>query len=436
LHQLTSHGVDPNAFAITSLVQATRPLRPDHLTTALARLIAHHDALRLRFTRTDEGWVQKVVESPPVVPFELVDLAEVPARERSAAVIRTAQELQHGLDLLRGPVVRLALFQADPGGPSSLLLVVHHLVADAYSVALLWSNLWSIYEALERSDTARLPPSTSVRDWVERLVAYGGSPALDRDAGYWRGGRWSRVSALPAVDATGSAKGALTSVRATLPAAGLRDVLSALPHGSQLPEAVMAALVTALRRWAKADAFVVTVVQHGRARPLDGVEVTRIVGWLTAHPPVIIELPGSLSFAPSVRAVTEQLQRVPLDGLAWEFARERVIREQPEWLDRLRQTRIVFDYIGADTALPAPLHPAPDDVTAAFDPPHIWGDRTLLVAAQIRKGELHLKITHDRGCYPSDAIAAVLADMIDFLRSAAGADRSPADPPDPNRDEA
>jgi hypothetical protein len=434
LDQLSSHAVDPNAFAIMSVVQSGRPLRPDHLANALTHLIARHDALRLRFSRNDQGWVQKVVESPPATRLEQFDLADVPPRRRAAAVIRAAQELRHGLDLLRGPVAKLALLQADPGSPSLLLLVVHHLVADAYSVALLWSDLWSVYEALERSDTPRLPPATSVQNWIERLVAYGASPALDRDAEYWRGHRWSQVSPLPARDTTESPKGDLTSVRASLAAVELGAVLRALPPGSQLPEAVLTALVTALRRWVRADAFVVTVVRHGRAQPIAGVEVARTVGWLTAHPPVIIELPGWLSFTPSVRRVTEQLGQVPLDGLAWEFARERVIREKPEWLDRLRQTRTVFDYLGADITFPAGLRPALDDVNEALDPPHVWGNRTLLVAAQVRGGELHLKITHDGGSYSPDVVATLLADMIDFLRSAAIATKSAADSSNPNRD--
>ena len=93
---------------------------------ALSRLIARHDALRLRFVPREDGtWSQRVLD--PADPAARIPL------ERIAGAIRD------GVDLVTAPV-QAALF-SPPGGPDRLLLAAHPMVLDVRSFQILAQDL-------------------------------------------------------------------------------------------------------------------------------------------------------------------------------------------------------------------------------------------------------------------------------------------------------
>ncbi|WP_182905612.1 non-ribosomal peptide synthetase [Microbispora sp. H13382] len=125
------------------------PLDVTALRTALAALAARHPSLRTRFT-TDGDEVRQVVEADGAVPMEIADLR---GGDAEAAI---AAEASEPFDLERGPLLRgRALRVADERWV--LLLTVHHIVADGWSMGVLLAELGTLYEAARRGEEARLP---------------------------------------------------------------------------------------------------------------------------------------------------------------------------------------------------------------------------------------------------------------------------------------
>ena len=155
------------------------------LRRAFAALLQHHDALRLRFWREGQGWRQEMAGWDGQVPFERVDLSQLPKGEQGEALRETAERLQRSLNLQDGPIMRAVLFEMG-GGEQRLLWVIHHLAVDGVSWRILLEDLRSLYEQLEQQREPRLAPkSGSFKSWAQQLQEYAGSEALTAQSDYW-----------------------------------------------------------------------------------------------------------------------------------------------------------------------------------------------------------------------------------------------------------
>jgi hypothetical protein len=92
------------------LLEASQPLSPALLEKTVQHLLAHHDALRLRFVRNESSWQQSIAAPDDAAPFVKIDLSLFSENEQKAALKTKAAELQTSLDLSKGPLLRVALF--------------------------------------------------------------------------------------------------------------------------------------------------------------------------------------------------------------------------------------------------------------------------------------------------------------------------------------
>ena len=153
------------------LLQARQPLDGERLERALLRLLAHHDALRLRFREENGVWHQAYAEQ-----------AESPLWRRRAtspeALATLCEEAQRSLDLARGPLIRALLVRLADGS-QRLLLAIHHLVVDGVSWRILLEDLQRAYEQRLAGQAPQLPAKTSAfKAWAGRLAEYARGPAL------------------------------------------------------------------------------------------------------------------------------------------------------------------------------------------------------------------------------------------------------------------
>ncbi len=162
------------------------------LSAALDALVLRHDALRTRFAAGRSGWTAVVLDERPA---ELVvRTATGTARQRSAAAL-TAAEVARPFDWRRGPLVRAVLVRVDDEEYVAAL-VVHHLVADGWSMGILLRELGLLYSALRSGCPPELPPAAQAaevirwnrRQWPRtrplwRAVLDGAPPAVEHFPG-------------------------------------------------------------------------------------------------------------------------------------------------------------------------------------------------------------------------------------------------------------
>jgi amino acid adenylation domain-containing protein len=181
LDQLGDPGDASAAYNIPAALWLRGPLSVSALRAALAGLVLRHEALRTTFAVADETRVIQVVSPSLDLPLPVIDLAEAEARRVAAA------EAARPFDLARGPLLRALLLRT--GEEEHLLvLVMHHIVSDGWSMGVLLRELARLYGGLS------LPPlgiqyadyAAWQRGWLE------GEP-LRRQLDFWR----ERLAGLP-----------------------------------------------------------------------------------------------------------------------------------------------------------------------------------------------------------------------------------------------
>jgi hypothetical protein len=278
----------PEHFNLAMLLEVNRPLEVLVLEKVARALLAHHDALRLRFRRADGTWEQRCEAPGADEVVTRVDLSAVPADGIAREVEREADRRQRGFDIVDGPTFGVTYFDLGPGRAGRLLLAAHHLVTDAVSWRILLDDFRSACEQVLAGRSIMLPPKTaSFKEWAEHLRRRAQSPEIGAEAEYWLSRPWPKVAPIP-VDRPGTnLEASARSVVKVLDARGARFLLQDLPrrHDLQVDEFLVAALVRTLGRWTGAPALLLGLED---GRDAGGNWTSCTVGWFAASP-ILIE---------------------------------------------------------------------------------------------------------------------------------------------------
>jgi hypothetical protein len=153
-------------------VELDAPVDPAALEGAIAAVVAHHDALRLRVEAHPGGWRAHNAAHEEAAWLRRVDLAGLDLAAQDRALEAEAAALADSFDLARGPLLRAGLFDLGPRRRPALALAVHHLAVDAVSWTILLEDLLSAYDQLRGGAPApRLAAkTTSFRHWARCLA--------------------------------------------------------------------------------------------------------------------------------------------------------------------------------------------------------------------------------------------------------------------------
>ncbi len=323
---------------------------------AVSALLDQHDALRARFEKREEVWVQEIAPPGGPLPFEYRDLsglADGPARQ---AVEAAAAELQSSFDLANGPLFRAVLFDLGPGRASRLLLLAHHLVVDAVSWRVLLGDLETAYGQLRRGEDVVLAPKTaSFRRWARRLSDRARSTEVRRELPHWETAARGCGPRLPLDHADGiNTESSAAEVRSALDAATTRTLLHEVAdaYGTHINDVLLTALVEALAPWTGERVLCLDLEGHGREAE-EGFDLSRTVGWFTAVFPVRLDLRGTGRLGGALKSVKEQLRAIPGRGIGYGLLR--YLASDPQVAAGLAPTtpsQILFNYLGQlDAAL-------------------------------------------------------------------------------------
>jgi amino acid adenylation domain-containing protein/non-ribosomal peptide synthase protein (TIGR01720 family) len=432
----------PEHFNQSLLLRPLRALPPARLYAALGALVAHHDALRLRFRRGDDGWRQLFAPPAGGAPLVRVDLSGLPEARTTVAVEQAAAALQLGFDLCQGPLVRVAHLDL-AGTDSRLLFCVHHLLIDGVSWRILLDDLATAAAQLERGEPVHLPAkTTSLKRWAARLAEHVAAGGLRHQAAYWLAALPAAVRRLPAdwSDGADSVAGAET-LTVTLDADETRALLREVPraYSSHVEEALLTGLAQGLAAWTGSVTALVDLEGHGREEIFAEVDLSRTVGWFTSLYPVALDLAGCASPGDALKRVKEQLRRVPDRGLGYGMLRYLAPRgSEPPPLAACPRPEVVFNYLGQiDQALDpsSPFGGAAEHV-AGLRHPRQHRQHRLEVTAGVSGGRLWLSWTYGRQVFRratverlADAVTAALRALIDHCREAGAGGFTPSDFP-------
>jgi len=329
------------AYNIAVRFRLEGPLQVEALERALNEIVRRHDTLRTVFQNV-RGLPVQVVLPRLTISLTVTDLRNVPATDRPAqSETLTAGEARRRFDLSAGPLIRTSLLRLDDDD-HVLLVTIHHVVSDGWSIGVFSDELGAIYDSYCRGLESPLPElplqygdfAVWQKQWLER------SPFADQ-LSYWD----RQLSNLPLLEITTdrprppvwTSNGYIESI--LLPKE-LTDALVKLSNlgGFTLFMVALAALKILIQRQSgQSDIFVGTLIA-GRSR----VELEPLIG------PFIntIVLRTDLSNDPPFPEVLSRVREAVLQALAnGEAPFERVVEVIQPKRDRSRHPLFQINFI-------------------------------------------------------------------------------------------
>ncbi|MER7484267.1 amino acid adenylation domain-containing protein, partial [Streptomyces sp. NPDC126510] len=348
---LDEHTVNPDHYGMSAQVELAPNTDTALLERALGAVVAHHDALRMRYTRDGDNWVQEYgAGDAGAQRLTVRDLSALADDERDAALHEAALAAQRSLDLASGTVVKGVVFRLGPSRLPRLFLAVHHLVMDGVSWRIVLEDLSTAYAQLTEGRAVDLIPKTSsYQQWAERLAAHVRSGALDHELDHWRD-TVAAVRPLPrdgaGDDANTFGAAAVTSVR--LDRAETEALLQRVPaaYRTRINDVLLTALGRILGDLAGAP-VTIALEGHGREELFDDVDLSRTVGWFTTIHPVTLDVPEG-DWGQALKSVKERLRAVPGHGIGYGALRHLSEPDSPAHtsLAAAPQPEISFNYLG------------------------------------------------------------------------------------------
>jgi amino acid adenylation domain-containing protein len=334
------------AYNLARAFRIRGPLNLNVLTRAFQAVVQRHESLRTVFDSVD-GQARQIILPAVDVHIPVVDLSGTAEAEREFEALQLASaEGKRPFDLTQGPLLRTLLvrLRADQ---HLLILVLHHIITDGWSITILFRELTECYEAFANGQVPDLPDLTvqypeyaqwqrehlsgdvlseEVRYWKDTLV--GAQTILDLPADRRRPSThsWSGATEELVFD-----RGTLTKLKAF-----------AQNEGGTLFMVSMAAFQSWLSRYAQQKSILVGTPTAARSQ----VDLENLIGFFVNTLVFRADFSDTLTFRELVRQVREfsleayAHQHVPFEKLVEELVPQRSVNITP-----LFQAMFVFQNI-------------------------------------------------------------------------------------------
>jgi glutamate-1-semialdehyde aminotransferase/acyl carrier protein len=170
------------AYNQSSVIRLSGPLHAPAMRAALQTIVDRHEALRSSFAV--DGDYQEIA---PVMSLEIpiTDLSHLPESEQTAQVQDCLQrEGQQAFDLSSPPLIRARILKL--GQEHHLLvLTMHHIISDGWSMGIVLSELKQLYQAGVTGIACQLPIPYRFSQYAKRQVENQDGPEMREAEGYW-----------------------------------------------------------------------------------------------------------------------------------------------------------------------------------------------------------------------------------------------------------
>lgn len=173
-------------YNIPYLVRLAGPLNERALQRALRAIVERHEALRTNFVALGSE-PKQVVRAAGALELPVTDVDGATPAEREAELHRlTTEEARKPFNLATDLMLRVRLFRLSPT-EHALMLVMHHIASDGWSMAILYRELGVLYEGFSTGAAVTLPDlPVQYGDFAQWQDEYLRGEALDRLVSFWK----------------------------------------------------------------------------------------------------------------------------------------------------------------------------------------------------------------------------------------------------------
>ncbi len=329
--------LEPNnpVYNIPWTLKINGEVNAEAIENGLNVIAARHESLRTRFDTVADQPVQ-IIHDSARVPLRKIDLSGIPQHEREAEARRLiAADANRSFDLTQAPLLRAMLLRLSDD-EHYLLINIHHIISDRWSMGVLSQELATLYQATIEGRTAQLPElPLQCADYTAWQHEWLRGEVLEELLAYWK----EHLKDAPQVlelptdrprPATESFRGEVASLSLSRE---LSDKLNQLSrkHRATLFMTLLAGFQALLSRYSGQDDIVVGTAIANRNQP----ELENVIGFFVNTLPLRTNLAGDPSFGEIISRAKETAlgayahQDMPFEKLVEELRPERSLSHSP-----------------------------------------------------------------------------------------------------------
>jgi len=304
---------NPNYFNQSVLLEFKKPIDKNILEQVFYKLIEHHDGLRANYNTKkncmffNNDHLKKAFE---------IDVFEIDDKNTLESI---GVELKSSFDITNTLLIKAGIIREE-NKHDRLLISAHHLVIDGVSWRILLEDLYNLYYTIENGAFIKLPLKTgSLIDWQCALEDYAESEELKSQVDYWKDIE-SNEFKLSEKEPINSIISEYYKCQFSLDNEQTEFLLKDAnkPYNTDIHILLATALALTVRDFTKKSQIVVDFENYGRN--LEGIDVSRTIGWFTSIYPVVFKIEGD-DLDKHIKAVKEQIRKVPKNGIGYGIAK-------------------------------------------------------------------------------------------------------------------
>jgi len=445
-----------NHFNQSEMIYAKEGFNEDALRAVFKKIQEHHDALRMRYSievvgsslrleptvslRLEPTVTQENCGLDYPLSFEAVDLRDSsvvgsslrlePTTDAVAAMESYANQVQAGINITTGPLMKAVLFRLNDG--DRLLIVIHHLVVDGVSWRILAEDILNGYKQYMSGNPIQFPLKTdSFKAWAEYIKEYADKDDILKEKEYWKAIESAQIRELPRdYDKSDNQLSFVKDTRIlnfSLSEEETEILLTKVNHAynTEINDILLTALASSMKRWHGDNRTLITLEGHGRENlGENNPDISRTVGWFTIMYPVLLELPDSEDIGYQIKHIKEMLRKIPNKGIGYGILKYLTVgsslRLEPTESLRLEPTechpQISFNYMGEfDEAMSGHFQIAKESSGKTVCP-----DSELIhdieINNEIMHGILKISVTYNQNAFRQETMEKLGSDFKDALQ--------------------
>lgn len=330
-----------------------KPITLDVFKTIFAHITKQHDILRARFSLKDGQWTQTVFDYEAIKDTQILFEHHVinfdTYQDEQKAIRDIALNSYTKIDIEKGPLAVVCLFDLKKENRQKLFINVHHLLGDGYSTRVLLGDLEIAFEQIRNSTKIALPPkTTSVKEWVDFLGRYATRDQVTKEINHHLEDL-STPDVLPFDYIKGEST--ISSQRTTklFLDKNITDVLykKVYSRGYNVQDVLLTALVSALKDWKQQAVINLMLAGIGRMNLENNIDLSRTIGFFANWHPLRLDLRNiddPLEALDATRRQTRTISNEGIDYNALKYFGSDHIRSK---INNLPPITTSFNYMGS-----------------------------------------------------------------------------------------
>ncbi|OOM73624.1 linear gramicidin synthase subunit B [Clostridium puniceum] len=338
---LGEHMVEPEYFNIVRVCEVGGDFDSNKLKQVLRYLWKMHDSLRARFIKQTDVWHQIIDEPNDQIPFKEFKFENISINEERDIIKEYNEKLQHCFDISKGPLGLVAYLNFGSNRPGRVLIILHHLISDGYSMVIFMKNLERGYKQLAEGKQINLiKERTTLREWCEILDEYSSSKKQLNEIEYWSSLPWDQVAKLSADYPENENEGSIRSMEEVVVGLDIEEtkILSRqiqIKLNIEATNVLIFALTKAISEATKKRWVELNVVSHGRdiVQSEQQLNLANTIGFFAYARSLVLKQTSHNDLLHELKLFNEQINNVPNNGYGYNilstFAHKDKIKKIP-----------------------------------------------------------------------------------------------------------